>query len=94
MPSSTSVQNYHEHRRSGKLGEQAQTILDFLVARPNKNYSRAELAEATGLRLSSVCGRVNELLEANHITERAKRPCLVTGKTICPVRVKRLATTH
>ncbi len=94
MPSSTSIQNYHEHRRSGKLGDQAQQVLDFLTARPNSNYSRAELAEATGLRLSSVCGRVNELVERGYITERPQRPCLITGKTISPVRVKREATTH
>ena len=89
MPSSTSIANYHEHRRSGKLGEQAQAILDFLAARKNSNFSRAELAEHLGLRLSSVCGRINELIKGGHVTERPKRSCLITGKTICPVRIKR-----
>lgn len=34
-------------------------IMDALFMR---SLSRAQLADATGMRLSSVCGRVNELL--------------------------------
>lgn len=89
MPASTSIENYHEHRRSGKLGAQAQVILDFLAENPGKNWSRSELALATSIRLSSVCGRVNELLKAKLITERPERICSVTKKTIRPVRIKR-----
>lgn len=89
MLSATSVQNYHEHRNSGKLGAQAQQILDFLTEHPNQNFSRAEISESTGVRLSSVCGRVSELLEDKLITERPERHCGITGKTITPVRVAR-----
>ncbi|MDO9252566.1 MAG: helix-turn-helix domain-containing protein [Hydrogenophaga sp.] len=89
MPSSTSIDNYHEHRRSGELGAQAKAILDFLKKHPNKNWSRAEIERATGIRLSSVCGRVNELTSKGLITDRPERPCGVTGKTIRPVRFKR-----
>ena len=91
MPSTTSIQNYHEHRNSGRLGTQAQLILDFLARHPNQNWSRAELAEALSLRLSSVCGRVNELIEAKRLTARPERKCGITGKTITPVRVRRHA---
>lgn len=89
MPASTSIENYHEHRRSGALGAQAQAILDFLAKHPNKNWSRSEIERATGIRLSSVCGRINELLKEELITERPERACGVTGKTIRPVRIKR-----
>lgn len=42
-----------------------QQILDALfMALP---MSRAELARVTGLRLSSVCGRVNELIEEGRV---------------------------
>jgi DNA-binding IclR family transcriptional regulator len=37
-----------------------QQILDALFLKPP--MTRAELARATGMRLSSVCGRVNELI--------------------------------
>lgn len=90
----TSIENYHEHRRSGKLGTQAQLIFDFLKKHWNKNWSRMEIAECTGLRLSSVCGRVAELLESKLIEERPERPCSVTQKTITPVRVSRAHITR
>lgn len=85
----TSVENYHEHRRSGKLGAQAQQILDFLKSNWTKNWSRLEIAASLDLRLSSVCGRINELIEARLVEERPERPCSITGKTVKPVRVSR-----
>lgn len=89
MPSTTSIDNYHLHQRSGKLGDQEQAVLDFLAQHPGKNFSRSELSEAIALRLSSVCGRVNKLLELGLISERSKRACSITGKTISPVRIVR-----
>jgi hypothetical protein len=91
MLSATSVDNYHEHKRSGKLGTQAQAVLDFLAQHPNQNYSRSELARALSISLASICGRVNELAEAGQATARPERKCAITGKTITPVRVRRHA---
>lgn len=85
----TSIENYHAHKRSGRLGAQAQQILDFLQQNWTQNWSRMEIAERLSLRLSSVCGRVNELVEAGLVEERAERPCSMTGKTIKPVRAAR-----
>lgn len=42
-----------------------QQILDALFLRPP--MTRSELAKATKMRLSSVCGRVNELIEAGEV---------------------------
>jgi len=79
----TSIKAYKEHRASGLVGKQAQAILDFMT--PGVSYSRRELARKMGLDLSSVCGRVNELLEIGMLTEGSKRRCTITHKTIVPV---------
>lgn len=79
----TSIAAYQEHIASGKVGKQAQSILESM--RPGINYSRRELVMITGLELSSVCGRVNELLQIGMLHEAAPRKCGVTKKTITPV---------
>jgi hypothetical protein len=70
----TSIIAYHEHRDSGKIGKQAQHILN--VMDPMESYSRRE---------SSVCGRVNELLSLDLVREDPPRKCSITGKMIKPV---------
>jgi hypothetical protein len=79
----TSISAYKEHIATGKVGAQAQAILDFM--NQGDNYSRRELSVLTGLELSSICGRVNELLEVGLLVEGTKRKCMVTKKTVCPV---------
>ena len=79
----TSINAYKEHRAAGKVGQQAQSILDSMDS--GFGYSRRELAKKTGLELSSVCGRVNELLSLGLLVEGEKRRCLITNKTIAPV---------
>ena len=94
MPSQTSIENYHEHKRSGKLGDQERELLDFLKTNPNRNYSRQELHKETGIPLASVCGRINTLVAAGLVDTRPNRPCGITGKTITPVRAARTTITH
>jgi len=79
----TSVISYHEHKDTGKVGKQAQLILNKMAF--GENYSRRELIKVTGLELSSICGRVNELLQIGLLKELEQRPCSVTKKTINPV---------
>jgi hypothetical protein len=86
MIADTSVTAYREHRDTGKLGRQASFILEQMG---DKTYSRRELARHTGLELSSVCGRVNELLAIGLLEEVDSRRCSITGKTIHPVRLTR-----
>jgi len=85
---STSINAYKEHRASGKLGAQAQEI--FNAMQFNVTYSRRELVKLTGLELSSVCGRVNELVSIGLLIEMPARKCMVTGKTIKPVAKSQL----
>lgn len=86
----TSIEAYREHMATGKLGDQAREIVEFLALRTDRDWSRAELSKAMGLRLSSVCGRVNELLHSGHVDAAPARACTVTGKKINPVRLKGL----
>ena len=79
----TSIKAYKEHIATGKVGAQAQSILEFM--NPGEAYSRRELAVLTGLELSSICGRVNELLSIGLLVEGVKRKCRVTKKTISPI---------
>jgi DNA-binding MarR family transcriptional regulator len=80
---STSKQAYEEHILSGKLGMQATLI--YHAMKPGVSYSRRELSSYIGIDLSSVCGRVNELLEMGLIEEGSKRKCIISGKLISPV---------
>lgn len=79
----TSIFAYKEHQETGKLGNQARSILHKMDL--NKEYSRREIVQLTGLELSSVCGRVNEMLQAGVLKEVSQRKCSVTGKTVKPV---------
>lgn len=83
----TSIENYREHKSSGKLGAQASEIVKFLTRYSDRDWSRAELAEAMNLRLSSVCGRVNELIQSKHVQPQHPRRCQITKKTVSPVRL-------
>jgi len=79
----TSVMAYKEHRATGKVGSQAMYIFETMGF--NKDYSRREIVQITGLELSSVCGRINEMLQSGMIEELVPRKCNITGKTIKPI---------
>lgn len=81
----TSIDNYYRAIREGKVPTQKARIV--AVMRHVHTYSRAELAQLTGLPLASVCGRVAELLEDEEIEEASDRPCNVTGKRVSTVRL-------
>ena len=84
---STSIENYREHKATGKLGAQASEIARFMAANTDRDWTRSELAEQMNLRLSSVCGRVNELIQSGDLTPQPHRRCQITGKTVTPVRL-------
>lgn len=83
MIAETSVIAYKEHKAAGKVGSQAMSLFDAMEF--HKDYSRRELANLAGLELSSVCGRVNEMLQIGMLKEVSQRKCKVTGKTVKPV---------
>jgi hypothetical protein len=79
----TSIQAYKEHQAEGKVGTQSNSI--YRIMQAGKDYSRRELVAVTLIELSSVCGRVHELLQLGLLKEGKKRKCRITGKTIVPV---------
>jgi hypothetical protein len=82
----TSIRNYSRMKVSGELGRVQQEIMDAIGAYPN-DYSLQELAQATGLAINTVSGRVNELREkVGQLEHGPSRACKVTGRTIRPVR--------
>ena len=75
-----------EHEEAGKVGKQAREILAFMLRR-RSDWSRSELSEELGMRLSSVCGRVNELMGAGKLAHATMRECRVTGRKVNPVKL-------
>ncbi len=53
----------------------------------NGVMTRAEIAAHTGMRLSSVCGRVNELIDRKLLEEFGTVKDKVSGKEVGTVRV-------
>ncbi len=79
----TSIAAYHALGQ--KLGRQQQIIVAHLSKHCHRDWTRGELAHATGMRLSSVCGRIAELMALHIIIEGARRPCATTNVNSHPV---------
>ena len=77
---STSIEAYKKINKDGTVGQQAAEILNFLkfqgIPMTNK-----EIQQSTGLEISSVSGRVNDLKKHGKVVVVGKRPCEVTGNT-------------
>lgn len=85
---STSIDAY---RATGpRLGAQQQAIIKFLARHSYSrswNWTRKEIAQKSGIRLSAVCGRIAELIKAGIVDELERRPDLHTGVASYPVRL-------
>jgi hypothetical protein len=57
---------------------QKQMILDLFCSE-HLTLTRQEIADRTNLRLSSVCGRVRELLDDEALKVRGTQKCAATG---------------
>ena len=77
---STSRDAYYDLRDSGKVGHQAQAILDHI--QPGGNYSLQEIVRLTGIPINAVSGRCNELKSIGALVESVKRKCSITGRTV------------
>ncbi|CAH1044535.1 MarR family winged helix-turn-helix transcriptional regulator [Halomonas sp. TD01] len=67
QPSGSEVKRaaFSEHRRSGRLKSTQGVVIAALVSKGP--MTRNQLAEATGLPLSSICGRCRELLDLDYV---------------------------
>jgi hypothetical protein len=80
----TSIRNYQRMKTTGELGRVQQEIMGVIGAWP-RDYSLQEIAQASGLAINTVSGRVNELRKKGELEQGPSRPCKVTGRTIRPV---------
>lgn len=90
MPRDTSIDAYHDLEAAGVLGGQQRRIMLFLHTYPQQSFTRAELAKLMGMRLSSICGRVNELIELGYLEDGDKRKCRESGRTCHVIRVRQM----
>ena len=81
-------ENLEDVRARGVTGDQQARILEFLEEEGGE-WSRTEIAEMLRIRLSSVCGRVNELLKAGRLETTSTRNCRVTNARVAVVRITR-----
>lgn len=79
----TSRAAYHDLREFGRVGHQAQVILDHI--QPGGNYSLQELVKLTGIPINAVSGRCNEMKALGALVEATPRKCSVSGRTVNPV---------
>lgn len=86
MIADTSRDAYRVHRESGELGAQQRRVMIFFHTHGGE-HTRSELAAKIGMRLSSVCGRVNELIKLGYLVEDPRRPCRETSISAHPVRL-------
>ena len=66
MVKPTSRSSYYDHVMEGKAKTQRERILECLEN--SKPLTRLQISDITGIRLTSVCGRVNALIENNQVS--------------------------
>ena len=74
----TSLEAYKEIIEDGTITMQEAKVLNSL------DYAQTsrQIASNTGLERSSVCGRINKLVEKNLVKEFDKIKCPTSGKTV------------
>ena len=82
---STSIEAYKNANKDGTVGQQAEDILSFLQIQGHPMTNK-EIQRSTGLEISSVSGRVNDLKKHNKLVVVGKRPCEVTGRMVTIVK--------
>ena len=82
--SDTSLDAYRSHSVAALTAGQRR-VLDSI--RPGLDFTRAEIAHASGMALCSVCGRVNELVAAGVLEHGPRRMCSITSNAANPVRL-------
>lgn len=78
--SDTSRKAYAEITADGSKVTLRQKVKEFI--QHSNGITRSGIAAATGIRLSSVCGRVAELLASGEIEEAGTIEDAETGKTV------------
>ena len=86
MIKKTSFLAYCENRASGRNLAQRMQIFEFIKA--NQPCNRNQICAGLGLRISSVTGRVRELIEARQVEVAFKAPDPETKRLVEYLQVK------
>jgi predicted transcriptional regulator len=86
MIKETSYLAYCENKISGRNLAQRMQILEFIKA--NQPCSRNQIVAGLGLRISSVTGRVRELIETGQVEVAFKAPDPITKRLVEFLRIK------
>ena len=76
---------YKKLIESGKQDQQKQHIIKLLLT--ESPLSRREISKATNIEISSISGRVNELMKLGVLEEATMRRCMFSKKLIRPVKI-------
>lgn len=83
----TSKKAFFEIVDSGELCDQEKRIIDY-VKRFKRPVTRREIEAGTGISISSVCGRVNSLVNKHGVLKELEAiKCPITGRTVHPVQL-------
>ena len=78
----TSVEAFHDTKPQHP---RQQTRILAMLERSGRPMTRGEIAAISGIALSAVCGRVNELVKVGSLIELDRRQCRITGRSAHPV---------
>ena len=76
----TSLDAYNDLKKDFQLGKMQQTILNTMEN--GTPYTRKELSRLTGIEISSIAGRVNELVDYGCIYVIGKKKCSISLRTV------------
>lgn len=81
---------YRSLEWSGRMTRQQKLVMDFFAINPQRDYTRQELADALGLGINVICGRVNELMKEPFalLEEGDRRECRITGESAHALRAR------
>lgn len=81
MSKQCSRDHYRQLVTSGDAVTKRDQLYVFMLR--HQNHTRNELAQAMNWPISSICGRVKELIDDGAVIESGKRrPCKVTGNNV------------
>lgn len=87
----TSIDSHKQLRQSGSIHPQHEILIKHLMnvrRRKTADASLRELSTKTGIEMSTISARINELKENNIAVESTRRKCTVTkNRTIVPVKL-------
>lgn len=86
----TSIEAYAKLKSTGRARVKATQIVEFLALHTDRDFSRSELADALGMRLSTVCGQVCPMLRSSTLVAGPTRKCQITGEKVGTVRLRGL----